>query len=179
MFQQIMRVSGHFFAYLMFNAVKSHVCRKSLGTIFMDISNTFGFGMKSHHSRILSNILFNNHCKLMNPRSTKETKLKVLKLSEENWRDFMGTVLLPAFCLDKNLLYEVIQNWISTRQIRHYTFSLHFENVLRKQVWFINIWNPELKKKHTQDFLQTFPRFLVKLLTGTELLIISVSALHH
>ena len=137
MFQQIMRVSGHFFAYLMFNAVKSHVCRKSLGTIFMDISNTFGFGMKSHHSRILSNILFNNHCKLMNPRSTKQTKLKVMKLSEESWRDLMRNVLLPAFCLDKNVLYEVIQNWISTRQIRHYTFSLHFEDVLRKQVWFI------------------------------------------
>ena len=73
-----------FFAYLMFNAVKDHVCRKSLSTIFVDISNTFGFGMNSHHSRILSNILFNNHCKLMNPRSTKQTKLKVLKLSEES-----------------------------------------------------------------------------------------------
>jgi len=73
-----------FFAYLIFNCVKNHVCRKSLCTIFMEISKAFGFHMTMVHARILSNILFNNHCKLMNPRSTKETKLKVLKLSEEN-----------------------------------------------------------------------------------------------
>ena len=73
-----------FLSYLMFNAVKNHVCRKSLSAIFMDISTSFGFGMMSHHARILSNIFFNNHCKLMNPRSTKETKLKLLKLLEDN-----------------------------------------------------------------------------------------------
>ena len=73
-----------FFAYLMFNAVKNHVCRKSLSAIFMEVSKSFGFDMTTVHARVLSNILFNNHCKLMNPRSTKETKLKVLKLSEDN-----------------------------------------------------------------------------------------------
>ena len=73
-----------FFAYLMFNAVKQHVCRKSLSNIFVQISDTYSLNMTRQHAHILSNVFFNNHCKLMNPRSTKETKQKVLKLSEEN-----------------------------------------------------------------------------------------------
>lgn len=36
---------------------------------------------KKQHGRILSNILLNNHCHLYFPRSSKEPKLKLLKLS--------------------------------------------------------------------------------------------------
>ena len=69
-----------FFSYLMSNCLMSHVCQKALCTIFMEYSKEFH--VKMVHARILSNILFNNHCKLMNPRSSK-TKLKDLKLTEE------------------------------------------------------------------------------------------------
>jgi hypothetical protein len=73
-----------FFGYLMFNAVKNSVCRTSLSNIFLQISKTYSLNMTKQHASILSSILFNNHCQAMNPRSTKETKQKLLKLSEEN-----------------------------------------------------------------------------------------------
>ena len=73
-----------FFCYLMFNAVKHNVCRTSLSNIFMQVAEMHSFNMSRTHARILSNVFFNNHCRLMTPRSTKESKQKVLKLSEDN-----------------------------------------------------------------------------------------------
>ena len=72
-----------FFCYLLFNAVKHEVCRTSLTNLFMAVSTMHSFNMKRHHGRILSNIFFKNHCVQNSPRSTKEARQKVIKLSVE------------------------------------------------------------------------------------------------
>ena len=74
------------FCYLMFNQVKHSVCQKSLSNLFMVVSDMHTFNMKRNHARILSNIFFKNHCAQNTPRSTKEAKQKVLKLSVECWK---------------------------------------------------------------------------------------------
>ena len=71
-----------FFCYIMFNAVKEKVCRKSLSNLFMVVSDMHTFNMERKHGMILSNIFFKNHCANNTPRSTKEANLKVLKLSD-------------------------------------------------------------------------------------------------
>ena len=73
-----------FFGYIMFNAVKEVVCRKSLTNLLMIISDIHTFNMERRHGLILSNMFFKNHCVQNTPRSTKEAKQKVLKLSEES-----------------------------------------------------------------------------------------------
>ena len=70
------------FCTILFNSVKNSVCRSSLMKMFSLISEHYEFGMKEHHCRILSNILIKNFCRESTPKGTKETKLKVLKLSE-------------------------------------------------------------------------------------------------
>ena len=72
-----------FFSYLMFNTVKENVCRKSLVNLFMVISMMHGFNMKKEHGNRLANIFFKNHCIQATPRSTKEAKQKVIKLSAD------------------------------------------------------------------------------------------------
>ena len=51
-----------FFCYIMFNAVKDSICRKSLCNVFMLVSEMNDFGMKKEHGRILSNIFLKNYC---------------------------------------------------------------------------------------------------------------------
>ena len=70
-----------FFAYILFNAVKDQVCRKSLTNLFILISEMHTLNMTRKHAMILSNIFFKNHCVQSTPRSTKEPNQKVLKLS--------------------------------------------------------------------------------------------------
>ena len=70
-----------FFSYIMFNVVKNHVCRKSLANLFMVVSEMHSLNMQRKHALILSNIFFKNHCIQRTPRSSKEEKQKVLKLS--------------------------------------------------------------------------------------------------
>ena len=72
-----------FFCYIMFNAVKNDVCRTSLSNLFMLTSQMHNFNMQRNHALILSNVFFKNHCVKNTPRSTKETKQKVIKLSVE------------------------------------------------------------------------------------------------
>ena len=72
------------FCYLLFNAVKDKVCRKSLANLFMLVSDMHSFGMQRIHGNILSNILFKNYCTESTPRSSKESRLKIMKFSEEN-----------------------------------------------------------------------------------------------
>ena len=72
------------FCYLLFNAVKDKVCRKSLANLFVLVADMHNFGMDRVHANILSNILFKNYCAESTPRSTKEAKLKVIKLSNES-----------------------------------------------------------------------------------------------
>ena len=73
-----------FFCYLLFNSVKDKVCRKSLANLFMLINEMHTFNMDRHHANVLSNIFFKNYCIDSTPRSTKESKQKVLKLSNED-----------------------------------------------------------------------------------------------
>ena len=73
-----------FFCYVMFNQVKDTVCRTSLTNLFMVVSTMYTFNMTRNHGRILSNIFFKNHCVQNTPRSTKEAKQKVIKLSLES-----------------------------------------------------------------------------------------------
>lgn len=69
------------FCYIMFHAVLQDVCRNSLCNIFMDIAERFMFIVERNHGKILSNIFFNNYCRLTSPISSSEPKVKVLKLS--------------------------------------------------------------------------------------------------
>ena len=71
-----------FFCFVMFQCVKDKVCRKSLANIFMIINDMHTFNMERRHGIILANIFFKNYAIELTPRSTKEPKLKVLKLSE-------------------------------------------------------------------------------------------------
>ena len=72
-----------FFSYILFNSVKNLTCRKSLSHILMLISSTYEFHIQKHHANILSNIFFKNYCIESTPRSSKEAKQKVIKLSDE------------------------------------------------------------------------------------------------
>ena len=74
-------VQWSIFCTILFNSLKNNVCRNSLMKIFSSVSEHYRFEMKEHHSRILSNILIKNFCRESTPQTSKETKLKVLKLS--------------------------------------------------------------------------------------------------
>ena len=69
-----------FFSYIMFKVVVDNVCRKSLANILVLISEMHMFNMSKYHSYTMANILFNNHCHLYSPRSSKEPNQKLLKL---------------------------------------------------------------------------------------------------
>lgn len=69
------------FSYIVFQSIANYVCRKSLSNALYRISEMFDFHVKEHHCHILSNIFFNNLCKLSNMPSHKEPKQKILKLS--------------------------------------------------------------------------------------------------
>lgn len=70
-----------FFCFILFNTVKTKVCRKSLCNIFMAVSEFYSFNMLKKHGQILSNIFLKNYCIESTPRSDKEPAVKVLKLS--------------------------------------------------------------------------------------------------
>ena len=70
------------FSYILFHEIVNKTCRKSLTNALMSIWESYSLNMEKKHGKILSNILFNNHSKLFCPRSTKEPKQKVLKLSK-------------------------------------------------------------------------------------------------
>ena len=69
------------FGYLMFDKVKSSVCRNSLSNIFQTISDYYGFNVEKQHCLALSNILLNKWCKSFALGLGKESAQKVLKLS--------------------------------------------------------------------------------------------------
>ena len=47
------------------------------------VSDMHSFGMDRVHANILSNILFKNYCTESTPRSYKESRIKIMKLSDE------------------------------------------------------------------------------------------------
>ena len=70
-----------FLSFIMFNTVKENVCRNSLSSILMMISEYYSLGINKQHARILSNIFIKNHCLKSTPSCAKETSLKALKLA--------------------------------------------------------------------------------------------------
>ena len=68
-----------FFCFMLFQAVKTEVRRKSLNNLVKDVSEFYNFNMKECHYDVL--ILLNKLCQKLTPRSRKEPALKMLKLS--------------------------------------------------------------------------------------------------
>ena len=72
-----------FYSYIMFLHLKNSVCRVSLCNIMMIISDFYCLeNIERKHGQILGNIFFNNYSNLFTPRSSKESKMKVIKLSD-------------------------------------------------------------------------------------------------
>ena len=71
------------FSSIIFYSVVNDVCRNSLCDTFLDIAEKFMFEVEKKHGGILSNVFFNNCCRLYSPVSNYELKIKVLKLF--NW----------------------------------------------------------------------------------------------
>ena len=76
-------VQWTFFCFIMFNAVCNKICRSSLRDIFFKIAEFYGLGATEKQCNILANIFLKNLCILTTPKSGKEPKMKILKLSEE------------------------------------------------------------------------------------------------
>ena len=84
--------------FIVFDKIKTCVCRKSLMWVFQDISDQYSFSDHRCHCRILANILINVFCKKINPRSIREAKQKVIKLS--SW--------IFYWPLELNIVYDFI-----------------------------------------------------------------------
>ena len=65
-----------FFSYIMFQLVKTKVCRTSLTTIFLQISDAYNFKLQESCCRILVNLFINKFCKESTPLLRKEAKQK-------------------------------------------------------------------------------------------------------
>lgn len=64
----------------MFNCVGQKVCHNSLCDFLMHISEVYHFSMvETKHAFILSNVFLTNYCKLLNPVSSTEPKVKQMK----------------------------------------------------------------------------------------------------
>ena len=70
------------FGAALFSLLKSNVCRTSFVKLLLKVSEAYEFDMQKFHCTTYSNILFNNFCKLTNPKSSKESDLKIIKLSD-------------------------------------------------------------------------------------------------
>ena len=79
-----------FFCFVVFNSVKEKVCRNSMSKLCAVVSEHYDFKMTPAHARIISNIFIKNYCRERTPRTFKESKLKVLKLSEDLWSHTMN-----------------------------------------------------------------------------------------
>ena len=69
------------FCFILFNAVKEKVFRKSFCKLCMMVSEYYDFDTEKRHGTMLSNILLKNLAKVTSPRLGKEAALKILKLS--------------------------------------------------------------------------------------------------
>lgn len=69
------------YSYILFHYIASFTCRKSLCSILLNISEFYNFNVSHCHAVTLCNILFNNHSFLYTPRSQRESKKKLLKLT--------------------------------------------------------------------------------------------------
>lgn len=70
-----------FYGYILFIQTSERVCRSSLRDLLFNVSEFYHLQMELSHCVTYANILLNNYCLFKSPRSIKEPKLKVLKLS--------------------------------------------------------------------------------------------------
>ena len=82
MFLETLFADGSF--TVMFHEVANHCCRKSLCKVMQTISDLYELNIKNTYLLRLSNIFFNNYCSLYLPKSTKEPRQKILKLSSSS-----------------------------------------------------------------------------------------------
>ena len=69
------------YGYIFFYQVSEITCCKSFTRILMIVSDIYRLDVNRNHGFILSNVLFNNHCKLYSPRSKKEPPQKLFKIA--------------------------------------------------------------------------------------------------
>lgn len=74
-------VQWSLFCFIVFSSFTDDVCRNVMVNAFMHVGTKYNFYVEKKHCRTLSNILLKNFSILNTPGSSKETKLKVLKLS--------------------------------------------------------------------------------------------------
>ena len=70
-----------FFCYIMFYEIARKTCINFFSKIFLLISYFYQFAVSRRQCRTLCNIFFNNYSALYSPRSEKEPRQKILKLS--------------------------------------------------------------------------------------------------
>ena len=86
------------FCFLIFSVVKNSVCRKSFSNISLSLSEMFDFEMEEKHTRTLSNILINNHCKFChNPSFNKGTCPEKVEVVRHSIAHFSGEFYLLYF----------------------------------------------------------------------------------
>jgi len=68
-------------SYILFQKISDSVCRTSLSSVLLGLSDLNCFKMTKSNAYVLSNIFLNNHCHLYSPSSNKESRQKIIKLS--------------------------------------------------------------------------------------------------
>ena len=74
-------VQWSLFCFIIFNSFTGDVCRSFMVNVFLHVATKYNFYVEEKHCRTLSNIFLKNFSIMNTPGSSKETKLKVLKLS--------------------------------------------------------------------------------------------------
>ena len=69
------------FCFIIFDVIKTNVCRRSLTSVFLQVSDAYHFHREERHCVVLANIFINNFCKASTPLLRKEIKQKVIKLA--------------------------------------------------------------------------------------------------
>ena len=67
--------------YIIFDQDSELTCQKSFTNILMIVSDTHRLDVSRNHGLIISNMFFNNYCKLYSPRSKKEPPQKLFKIA--------------------------------------------------------------------------------------------------
>ena len=68
------------FSYIIFDVIKTSICRRSVTSVFQQVSDAYNLHRENSHCVALANILFNNFCKASTSLIRKEVNQKVIKL---------------------------------------------------------------------------------------------------
>ena len=69
------------YKYVMFHEIVEVTCQNFFCKILVSISECYNLKIEQSHAAIFANILLKNYCHLYSPKSIKEPKQKMLKLS--------------------------------------------------------------------------------------------------